>query len=426
MRLAGTALFDPLNSIIRRSALAAAALCTFAFVSGDRALANQANEAELPAKTIVTGDDEAPDKPGKKGASDKKSASREGSGKNSGGQAIVALVNDEPITGYEVQQRAAILGGGNIQQQAQANFKSIIKNPKTTERLKAILNEVVKANEGKSRDEIIAIFERRKKEFGMSLQKQAVESARASALPGVKKQALDELIDERLKAQEAKRMNVTIDDADVDRIVNGIAERNKMTIDQFKQQLGGSLDPMKGRVRAQLAFNEVIRRRYGAQITVTSRDVDRMVANASGGEDDVELQIQRIRIAMPAKLDQGGVAQRLQEAEAVRQKFDGCKSLPTIARGVAGAKFEDLGKRKAATINEPTRTMLLNASNNEILPPTVGEGGVELWAVCGRSAVTAEVSKRDEVEGQLKQKQFELMAKRHLKDLRQDAHIEYR
>ncbi len=426
MRLAGTALFEPLASIIGRGVVAAVAFCACALASSDRGQANQPHEAELPAKTIVSGEDDgAPNTPAKKGATGKKAASREGSG-GSGGQAIVALVNDEPITGYEVQQRAAILGGGNIQQKAQENFKAIIKNPKTTERLKAILNEVVKANEGKSRDEIIAIFERRKKEFGMSLQKQAVENARASALPGVKKQALDELIDERLKAQEAKRMNVTIDDADVDRIVNGIAERNKMTIEQFKQQLGGSLDPMKGRVRSQLAFNEVIRRRYGAQITVTSRDVDRMVANAAGGEDDVELQIQRIRISMPSKLDQGGVAKRLQEAEAVRQQFDGCKSLSKIASTVPGAKFEDLGKRKTATISEPTRTMLLNASNNEILPPTVGEGGVELWAVCGRSAVAAEVSKRDEVEGQLKQKQFELMAKRHLKDLRQDAHIEYR
>ena len=108
-----------------------------------------------------------------------------------------------------------MLSGSTVAEKAKANFQAIVKNPRTSERLKAILNETVKANEGKSRDAIIAIFEKRKKEFGMSLQKQAFESARASALPGMKKQALEELIDERLKLQEAKKQKVTIDDDDV-------------------------------------------------------------------------------------------------------------------------------------------------------------------------------------------------------------------
>ena len=117
-------------------------------------------------------------------------AGRDSSPPSSDQRAIVALVNDEPITGYEMEQRAMMLSGTNIQTQAKANFEAIIKNPKTSERLKAILQETVKANEGKPREEIIAIFERRKKEYGMSLQKQAFDSARNSALPAMKKQAL--------------------------------------------------------------------------------------------------------------------------------------------------------------------------------------------------------------------------------------------
>jgi peptidyl-prolyl cis-trans isomerase SurA len=132
-------------------------------------------------------------------------ASRESSTPPSSDQrAITALVNDEPITGFEVEQRAMMLSGTNVQAQAKANFEAIVKNPKTSERLKAILQDTAKSNEGKSRDEIIAIFERRKKEFGMSLQKQAFESAKATALPAMKKQAIEELIDDRLKLQEAK------------------------------------------------------------------------------------------------------------------------------------------------------------------------------------------------------------------------------
>jgi peptidyl-prolyl cis-trans isomerase SurA len=46
--------------------------------------------------------------------------------------------------------------------------------------------------------------------------------------------------------------------------------------------------------------------------------------------------------------------------------------------------------------------------------------------VCGRDAVKTDEDKRTQAEGELKQKEFEVMAKRYLKDLREDAHIEYR
>jgi len=344
-----------------------------------------------------------------------------------GGHAIAALVNDEPITGFEIAQRAMMLSGSSVQAQAKANFEAIVKNPKTTERLKAILNETIEANRGKSRDQIIAIFEQRKKEFGMSLQKQAFESARQSALPTVKKQALEELIDEKLKLQEAKRQSVTIDDAEVDKVLASIAERNKMTVDQFTKQIGGSLEPMKNRIRATLSWNEVVRRRFGPFISVTTKDVDKLVASATlNAQDDVELQLQRVRITMPVKLEEHGVAQRIQLAEQVRAKFSDCKSTAAAVTGVPGAKYEDLGKRRPSNFPEPTRTLLLNASDGEMLPPSVGDGAVELWVVCGRSVVKAEEEKRTQAEGELKQKEFEVMAKRYLKDLREDAHIEYR
>ena len=38
---------------------------------------------------------------------------------------------------------------------------------------------------------------------------------------------------------------------------------------------------------------------------------------------------------------------------------------------------------------------LLSAHDDEMLPPTIGEGGVELWAVCGRKVIKAEEPKRE-------------------------------
>ncbi|MEQ1710440.1 MAG: SurA N-terminal domain-containing protein [Hyphomicrobium sp.] len=347
------------------------------------------------------------------------------------GQSIAVLVNDEPITGYEIQQRQRMLGlSANIQSQATENFKRMLQNPATSEKLKGILNETINANKGKTKEQVIAIFEERKKQYALSLQKQAVESARSGVLPGLKKTALDELIDEKLKLQEAKRLNVIASEDDATMMVKGIAERNKMTEAQFAQHLkgmGADVGTMRDRFRATLSWNQVIRRRFGQQVAVTERDVDRLVASAPGGGDDaVELDIQRITLAVAGKLEQKAVAQRIAEADALRRKFVGCKGGPALAAAAKDAKFEALGSRKAAGIPEPTRSLLLNAKDGEMLPPSVGQGGVELWAVCGRTVVKADIEKRTAAQEELRQKELEVLAKRHLKDLRQDAHIEYR
>jgi peptidyl-prolyl cis-trans isomerase SurA len=147
------------------------------------------------------------------------------------GQGIVALVNDEPVTGYEVQQRATFLavsgGGAGITERARENLKAYAQQESTNQRMRAILEETVRANPGKTREQVLAAFEERKKAFVQSLQRQAIESAKSAFIPKFKKQALEELIDERLKLQEAKRLTLNVSDEEADKVFKGIAERNK-------------------------------------------------------------------------------------------------------------------------------------------------------------------------------------------------------
>lgn len=350
--------------------------------------------------------------------------------RSSGSQGIAVLVNDDPITNYEINQRQKYLslGGGDLQKKASAKFKSLISAKSTTEKLRGILRETIKSNPGKSKEQILAIFEKEKKAFAQRLQKQAVASARNSVLPGLRKKAIDELIDERLKLQEAKRLNVLAGDDEVDRLVGGIAQRNKMDIDGFGKHLksmGSDLNSMKSRFRAMLSWKNVIRRRFGHQITISERDLDRAVAGADG-DDKTELNVQRITLLYDSKLGQSGLARRLNEASNLRSKFTGCSSTSSIAKLAGGARFSNLGPTEAGTIPEPTRTLLINARDGEMLPASVGSSGVELWVLCGRKTVGADDAKRDAAKEDLRQREFQVLAERHLNDLRQDAHIEYR
>jgi peptidyl-prolyl cis-trans isomerase SurA len=349
-------------------------------------------------------------------------------------QSIVLLVNDEPITAYEIETRTRFMAASApVGPQAQEAFKRMVTSDQTNEKLKALFETTAREaqSKGMTRDQFAQLFESRKREFALGLQKQALESARSGLLPRFKKEAQEELIEEKLKLQEAKKLGIEVPEQDVQRIIKNIADKNKVTEAQFAQNLrnmGSDVSVMKARFSAGLAWREVIRRKFAAQISVNQRDVDRLMAQSKTetGEDSVELQVQKISLPLPARLDQAAMAQRLADADALRRRFAGCKSTAQLAATLPGAKFEDQKPIKPSSIAEPTRSFLLNAKDGEMLPPQTAGSSVDVYTVCGRREIKVDDKKREEAQAELQSREFEQLAKRYLRDLRQDAHIEIR
>ena len=270
----------------------------------------------------------------------------------------------------------------------------VIQDPKINERLQVLIRQ----KNVKSQEEAQAV----QKEFVIKLQRDMIEQlqreGRVAMLPKLKKEAQEELIEERLKLQEAKRLGIEISDDEVGRIIKGIAERNKITPEQFAQQIKGSgvdISTMRERLRAQFAWREVVRRRGQMLVSINERDVERMMsASASeAGEDTVELQVQRITLLTPAPTDQAAMARRYAEADALRRRFGGCNTMPGLAKEASEAKYEDLKYIKPGSVPEPTRTMLLSAKDGDMLPPATAAAGIEVYAVCGRRAIKTGVAR---------------------------------
>jgi peptidyl-prolyl cis-trans isomerase SurA len=353
-----------------------------------------------------------------------------GSG-GSTGTRIAVLVNGQPITGYEIDQRARLLGlQADIGSKAQVEFKRLATTKSVSEDWKRIVQGIVeKYQRTKTRDQIIAIIRERQKSFSGNLQQQAVAKARASVMPGLKSKARQELIEETVKLQAAKNAGATPDEGAVDTIIKDIAGRNKMTPAQFAKHLGSmgiDINAFKARFRVQQAWAEAVRRKYGHLATPNNLEIDRLIGSDIGGQDEVELQLQRIVMPIPPKLDQRSMAQRLAEAEQLQRGFKNCRTTSLLANKVPGARFENLGAKRASSFQEPIRTMLLNAKDNEMIPPAMTSGGIELFAVCERQVVKAGEDKRNEKANQLRQEQFERLARKHLKDLMDVAVIENR
>lgn len=354
---------------------------------------------------------------------------------------ILVLVNDEPITAYEMEQRQRLMGlsadiGSYIRDNAKKRWESIVKNPKINDEFRAYATK----RNPKSREELQKIQQEFVKGKQKAMMEQLQAEARSRALKGTGTQALKELVEERLKLQEARRNNVMATDEQVSKVINQIASRNKMNEEQFAKHLAGmgvDINTMRQRFRASISWNEVVRRRFGYQVSITERDVERFVegeATIEDGSAGTVLDVQRVLLHVPPSLDQKALAERLAAAGQLRAKFAGCKSTDKLAKSF-GATFENMGSKPAGAIPDPARTMLLNAKVGEMIPPSIGADGVEIWALCDRKQATAKAggggapgvggsgpSEKDE----RRQKEFDILAKRHMKDLRQDASIDCR
>lgn len=356
---------------------------------------------------------------------------------------ILVLVNDEPITAYEMEQRQRLLGlsadiGSYIRDNAKKRWESIVKNPKINDEFRAF---AVKRNP-KSKEELQKIQQEFIKQKQKAMMDGLQAEARSRANKGTDRAALRELVEERLKLQEAKRNNVVASDEQISKIITGIASRNKMNEEQFGKHLAGmgvDISTMRARFRAAVSWNEVVRRRFGYQVSITERDVERFVEqdNSSAMDDGsgaFELVVQRVTLPVGGNLDQKQMAERLAQADQLRAKFAGCKSTEKLAKSF-GANFENVGARNAASIGEPMRTLLLNAKQDQMIPPNVGPDGVEMWALCGKKQIAGKAGGAPGAPGagggssakdDRRDKEFDILAKKHLKDLRQDATIDCR
>jgi peptidyl-prolyl cis-trans isomerase SurA len=93
----------------------------------------------------------------------------------------------------------------------------------------------------------------------------------------LERQVLQRLILDQIQKQEADRLGIKVDDAQIDRAVQGIAERNKISAAQMKIEVaktGISWDQYRDTLRGEIRQDLLRQRAVDANIVITDSDVD--------------------------------------------------------------------------------------------------------------------------------------------------------
>jgi peptidyl-prolyl cis-trans isomerase SurA len=248
--------------------------------------------------------------------------------------------------------------------------------------------------------------------------------------PPARQDVIDELINEKLKVREAKKFGLEVTNAEVDSAVATMAGRMRLTAELLTQQLaksGINIATLKHRIRADIAWPQIVRGRYGTTLQVGEKDI--LTAMDSKSDDSVgfDYTLRPILFLVPAGSAEAVVDGRKREAEALRGRFQGCEDGIAFARALKDVAVREQIVRSSADIPAELRKVLEGIEVGRLTPPEVTKLGVELFAICAKKESAADNSpgKRKARES-LVAERFEKVSKQYLKEIRRSSMIEYK
>lgn len=248
---------------------------------------------------------------------------------------------------------------------------------------------------------------------------------------GTRKQALEELVEEELQRKEAKRLRISVSSKEIKQTIEKMVQQRRSTIEAFNNRLKkANVKPssMQKRVKALLAWQRILSRKFGKLVDLDEQDIDRAHQQAKKKSRPAQKYyiLQQIILPFDGAVTQSLVQGRQIEAQRIISKFKGCGSTRRISSGIYNVKIRKVGPVPTNQINGKLRKLLRKAGPGRLLPPNMTKKGIELLAFCSIKSVAAQEITREQVRTSLASRQFGLISNRHLRDLKRDAIIDYR
>jgi peptidyl-prolyl cis-trans isomerase SurA len=281
-------------------------------------------------------------------------------------QTVTVMVNGEPITAYDIDQRNKL----NVLSHKAATRQQVIDE---------LIDEKVKIKEAKK--------------FGVDPTASDIDSA---------------------FAQMSSRMRTTPDLLTKSLEAQGIrAETLKARI--RADMVWGSL--VRGRFKESLQVGE---KDVAAAVQVNADDKDKPQT------ESFEYQMRPIVLIVPRGAAPEATEIRRKEAEALRARVQTCDEATALFKSMQNAAIREPVSKTSADLPAPLRDLLDKTPIGHLTAPEVTKQGVEMVALCGRKPTTIDTPKKREVREKMFADKFEKKSKAYLEEIRKAAMIEYR
>jgi peptidyl-prolyl cis-trans isomerase SurA len=285
-------------------------------------------------------------------------------------QTVAVMVNGEPITNYDVEQRSKL--------DFLSNHKAAVRQD--------VINELI--------DEKLKIKEAKK--FGVDPSSSDIDQS---------------------YAQMSSRMRITPDQLTKSLETQGIRP-----------------DTLKDRMKAEMVWTSLVRGRFKESLQVGEKEVSAAAAAAvvevKGDEkaetDSFEYKMQPIVLIVAKGSPPGVIEARRKEAEALRNRLQSCDEANAFFKSMPNAAIRDPVTKTSADLPAVIREGLDKTPIGHLTEPEVTKQGVEMVALCGRKPTTIDTPKKKEIRDKMFAEKFIAKSKAYLDEIRRAAMIEYR
>jgi peptidyl-prolyl cis-trans isomerase SurA len=288
-----------------------------------------------------------------------------GSGTVALAQTVVVMVNGEPITNYDIEQRSKL------------NFLTTHKQASRQDVINELIDEKVKIKEAKK--------------FGVDPGSTDVDQAYTSM---------------------SQRMHITTEQ-----------------LTKSLESQGVRPETLKARIKADMVWTSLVRGRYKESLQVGEKDVAAAVREKGDEKSEVEAfeyKLQPVVLIVPRGSPPAAIDVRRKEAEALRERVQSCEEANSYFKSIQNAAIRDVVTKTTADIPEVLRGVLDKTPIGHLTPPEVTKQGIEMVVLCGRKPTTIDTPKKREIREKMFAEKYEAKSKSYLQEVRRAAMIEYR
>ncbi len=218
--------------------------------------------------------------------------------------------------------------------------------------------------------------------FGAQITEELVREA--------EQQAVESLIEEKLKQQEFTELTEgdTIEDAEVDRDLARLAQRNGLTLDAFMAnftEAGINPETIRSQIRADIGWAAIIRGRFAQQIRVSELRVDSMLERIENSQTESQYRLGEIFLYAP---DQNSQNVAIERAQTLKRQIEQGAPFDQVAQQFSAAPSAsaggELGWLTPGDIRPEIMSAIETVTPPVLLPPISSENGVYLMALLGK------------------------------------------
>jgi peptidyl-prolyl cis-trans isomerase SurA len=254
--------------------------------------------------------------------------------------------------------------------------------------------------------------------------------ATSSHKKATRQEVIQELIDDRLKIAKAKSYGLEMSDEDINKAFASMATRQHISVKQFVGFLaraGIAPETIKARLRAELTWNQLVRGKFAASLQINESEIAKaMRASNEQAAVGYIYTLYPVTVVVPSGSSEAVLAGKKREAENLRARFANCKEGLGFARALRDVVVREPITRSSADLAPQLRELLDKMEVGRLTTPDVTAQGLQMFAVCQKTASKTESPAERELRNQIFAKRFQSESQKYLEEIRKSAMIEYK